>query len=66
MAGATNQLVEWCRQAAVLHDTREYDAVVATGEQVTAGLLAIVLEGMGVEARSWRRHVRARRAIDAG
>ena len=54
MAGATNQLVEWCRQAAVLHDTREYDAVVATGEQVTAGLLAIVLEGMGVEARSWQ------------
>jgi len=54
MAGTTNQLVEWCRQAAVLHDTREYDAVVATGEQVTAGLLAIVLEGMGVEARSWQ------------
>jgi aspartate kinase len=54
MAGATNQLVEWCRQAAVLHDTREYDAVVATGEQVSAGLLAIVLEGMGVEARSWQ------------
>jgi aspartate kinase len=54
MAGTTNQLVEWCRQAAVLHNTREYDAVVATGEQVTAGLLAIVLEGMGVEARSWQ------------
>jgi len=54
MAGTTNQLVEWCRQAAVLHDTREYDTVVATGEQVTAGLLAIVLEGMGVEARSWQ------------
>src|SRR5581483_5619849 len=54
MAGTTNQLVEWCRQAAILHDTREYDVVVATGEQVTAGLLAIVLEGMGVEARSWQ------------
>src|ERR1043166_3308651 len=54
MAGATNQLVEWCRQAAMLHDAREYDAVVATGEQVTAGLLAIVLEGMGVNARSWQ------------
>ncbi|HZT24447.1 MAG TPA: aspartate kinase [Pseudolabrys sp.] len=54
MAGTTNQLVEWCRQAAMLHDTREYDAVVASGEQVTAGLLAIVLEGMGVEARSWQ------------
>ena len=54
MAGATNQLVEWCRQAGALHDTREYDAVVATGEQVTAGLLAIALEGLGVEARSWQ------------
>ena len=54
MAGATNQLVEHCRQAAVMHDAREYDAVVATGEQVTAGLLAIVLEGMGVNARSWQ------------
>ncbi|MEI9804533.1 MAG: aspartate kinase [Pseudolabrys sp.] len=54
MSGVTNQLVEWCRQAAVLHDAREYDAVVATGEQVTAGLLAIVLEGMGINARSWQ------------
>jgi len=54
MAGVTNQLVEYCRQAAPLHDAREYDAVVATGEQVTAGLLAIVLEGMGVNARSWQ------------
>jgi aspartate kinase len=54
MAGVTNQLVAWSREAAVLHDAREYDAVVATGEQVTAGLLAIVLEGMGVNARSWQ------------
>jgi aspartate kinase len=54
MAGVTNQLVAWCRDAAALHDAREYDAVVATGEQVTAGLLAIVLEGMGVNARSWQ------------
>jgi aspartate kinase len=54
MAGATNRLVEWCREAAVLHDAREYDAVVASGEQVTAGLLAIVLEGMGINARSWQ------------
>jgi aspartate kinase len=53
MSGVTNQLVEWCRQAAPLHDEREYDAVVATGEQVTAGLLAIVLEGLGINARSW-------------
>ena len=54
MSGVTNQLVEWARQAAPLHDAREYDAVVATGEQVTAGLLAIVLEGIGVNARSWQ------------
>ena len=54
MAGTTNQLVQWCRQAGALHDAREYDAVVATGEQVTAGLLAVVLECMGVEARSWQ------------
>ena len=54
MAGVTNQLVAWCREASALHDAREYDAVVATGEQVTAGLLAITLEGMGVNARSWQ------------
>jgi aspartate kinase len=54
MAGATNKLVEWCREASALHDTREYDAVVASGEQVTAGLLAIALEGIGVNARSWQ------------
>ena len=54
MAGATNRLVEWCREAAMLHDAREYDAVVASGEQVTAGLLAIALESIGVNARSWQ------------
>jgi aspartate kinase len=54
MAGKTNELVAWAREAAPLHDAREYDAVVASGEQVTAGLLAIVLEGMGVNARSWQ------------
>ena len=54
MAGATNQLVAWCREAAALHDAREYDAVVSSGEQVTAGLLALVLEGMGINARSWQ------------
>ncbi|KQY97416.1 aspartate kinase [Pseudolabrys sp. Root1462] len=54
MSGVTNQLVAWCREAAPMHDAREYDAVVATGEQVTAGLLALVLEGMGVNARSWQ------------
>src|SRR5437868_1808039 len=54
MAGATDRLVGWCREAATLHDAREYDAVVSSGEQVTAGLLAIVLEGLGVNARSWQ------------
>jgi len=54
MSGTTNQLVEWCREASSLYDTREYDAVVASGEQVTAGLLAIALEGIGVNARSWQ------------
>src|SRR2546423_8218439 len=54
MAGRTDELVAWCREAAALHDAREYDAVVASGEQVTSGLLAIVLEGMGVNARSWQ------------
>jgi aspartate kinase len=54
MAGTTNKLIEWCREAAALHDAREYDAVVASGEQVTAGLLTIVLEGLGINARSWQ------------
>ncbi len=53
MAGATNQLVAWCQALSPLHDAREYDAVVATGEQVTMGLLAIALQAEGVEARSW-------------
>lgn len=53
MAGTTNQLVQWTGEASALHDTREYDVVVSTGEQVTAGLLAIVLQDMGVPARSW-------------
>jgi aspartate kinase len=53
MAGSTNQLVQWCQDLAPLHDAREYDTVVATGEQVTAGLLAIALQEAGVDARSW-------------
>lgn len=53
MAGVTNQLVAWCREACLLHDAREYDTVVATGEQVTVGLLALTLQDMGVPARSW-------------
>ena len=54
MSGSTNQLVSWVREASLLHDAREYDAVVASGENVTAGLLAIVLQSMGVSARSWQ------------
>jgi aspartate kinase len=54
MSGATNQLVAWVREASLLHDAREYDAVVASGEQVTAGLTAIVLQSMGIQARSWQ------------
>jgi len=54
MAGKTNELVGWCREASMIHDAREYDAVVASGEQVTSGLLAIVLQGMGLPARSWQ------------
>src|SRR5215475_6974548 len=54
IADTTNELVAWCREASPLHDAREYDAVVASGEQVTAGLLAIVLQGIGIQARSWQ------------
>jgi len=54
MAGVTNQLVKWCQELSPLHDAREYDTVVATGEQVTIGLLAIALHAAGVEARSWQ------------
>ncbi|RFB81316.1 aspartate kinase [Methylovirgula sp. 4M-Z18] len=54
MSGKTNELVAWCRDASALHDAREYDAVVASGEQVTSGLLAIALQDMGIQARSWQ------------
>ena len=54
MAGVTNQLVKWCGDLSPLHDAREYDTVVATGEQVTIGLLAIALQAIGVDARSWQ------------
>lgn len=54
MAGQTDRLVGWTREASPLHDAREYDAVVASGEQVSAGLLAIVLQDMGIPARSWQ------------
>ncbi len=53
MAGTTNQLVEWARDIGPIHDACEYDTIVATGEQVTVGLLAIALQNIGVDARSW-------------
>src|SRR5260221_984421 len=54
MAGKTNELVEWCREASPMHDAREYDAVVASAEQVTAGLLAIILQGLAIQAPTWQ------------
>ncbi|HTJ58292.1 MAG TPA: aspartate kinase [Devosiaceae bacterium] len=53
MSGKTNELVGWVNDASKLHDAREYDAVVASGEQVTAGLMAIVLSEMGMSSRSF-------------
>jgi len=53
MAGDTDRLVNFCREASSLYDPREYDVVVASGEQVTSGLLAIALQAAGVKARSW-------------
>ena len=53
MAGETDRLVQLCREAAPLHDPTEYDVVVASGEQVTAGLLAMTLQAMGLVARSF-------------
>lgn len=53
MAGTTNQLVEYCRQVSPLHDAREYDVIVASGEQVTSGLTAMALQELGITARSW-------------
>jgi aspartate kinase len=53
MAGETDRLVQFCREASSLYDPREYDVVVSSGEQVTSGLLAITLQSMGVKARSW-------------
>ena len=53
MAGTTNQLVEWAKQIGPIHDAREYDTIVSTGEQVTVGLLSIALQNIGVDARSW-------------
>ncbi|MCB2107828.1 MAG: aspartate kinase [Rhodobacteraceae bacterium] len=54
MSGVTNQLVNYCSEMSPLHDAREYDTIVSTGEQVTTGLLAIALQDLGVTARSWQ------------
>ncbi len=53
MAGTTNQLVGWARETAPLHDAREYDTIVASGEQITIALLSIELQRIGISARSW-------------
>ena len=53
MSGTTNQLIKWVHEIAPLHDPREYDVIVATGEQVTVGLLALALQQEGVKSRSW-------------
>jgi aspartate kinase len=53
MAGETNKLVAWTKELSPLHDAAEYDTVVAAGEQVTSGLLAVALSAIGVKARSW-------------
>jgi aspartate kinase len=54
MSGKTNELVGWATEASALHDAREYDAIVASGELITAGLLAIALQSLGIQARSWQ------------
>jgi aspartate kinase len=54
MAGKTNELVGWVKEASGLYDPKEYDTVVASGEQVTSGLLALALQEMGLPARSWQ------------
>jgi aspartate kinase len=54
MAGVTNQLVEYCRSVSIAYDEKEYDAVVASGEQVTSGLMALALQKQGLRARSWQ------------
>ncbi|MGO4388015.1 aspartate kinase [Microvirga sp. 2YAF29] len=54
MSGKTNELVCWVKDASALYDTKEYDVVVASGEQVTSGLLAVALQEIGIKARSWQ------------
>ena len=54
MSGKTNELVGWVDDTSQFYDAREYDAVVSSGENVTAGLMALTLQEMGVDARSWQ------------
>ncbi len=54
MSGKTNELVNWVGETSPLYDAREYDAVVSSGENVTAGLMALTLQEMDVPARSWQ------------
>ena len=54
MAGKTNELVQWANETSPLHDAREYDAIVSSGENVTAGLMALTLQEMDIPARSWQ------------
>ena len=53
MAGETDRLINFCREANALYDPAEYDVVVSSGEQVTSGLLALTLQSLGCKARSW-------------
>ena len=54
MAGRTNELVDWVNETSPLYDAREYDAIVSSGENVTAGLMALTLQEMDIPARSWQ------------
>lgn len=65
MAGETDRLVGFCKEASPLYDPAEYDVVVASGEQVTSGLLAMTLKAMGVDARSWLGWQLPIRTVDA-
>ena len=53
MSGVTNRLVGYCSEISPMHDVREYDTIVSSGEQITAGLMAMALQKRGVSARSW-------------
>src|ERR1700761_6922392 len=53
MAGVTDQLISYCKSVTPIYDAREHDAVVSSGEQVTAGLMAMALHQRGLDARSW-------------